>query len=259
MSVEHTRDWSTLLPAERQTGQIDQAFQLPQIPSFMLYQFRCVLEHPSNYVTWRNDIYQILKVHKLHRLIDRGIPRPYKDSPNARRWQEMSIEVRRWISWNMNPIFVRMIVKETPRAELADEFMLGADTIVRELARRPEQDSADVSDCLLNLIRCKRSDYSNARQFVHRLMEYYTHTLNMRMGIPPLVPLLLLLDAIECDVGEAFINERYDQLEGMNNVAQDVTKEFFESVYFDVLGYLDSIGQTAEEAFHPLTDDSDSV
>lgn len=81
----------------------------------------------------------------------------------------------------------------------------------------------------------------------------------MRMGIPPLVPLLLLLDAIECDVGEAFINERYDQLEGMNNVAQDVTKEFFESVYFDVLGYLDSIGQTAEEAFHPLTDDSDSV
>jgi hypothetical protein len=34
----------------------------------------------------------------------------------------MSIEVRNWIAWNMNPILVRMIVKGQPRAELADEF-----------------------------------------------------------------------------------------------------------------------------------------
>lgn len=254
MSAEHTRDWSTLLPAERPTGQIDQAFQLPEIVCFTLYQFRCVLEHPSNYVTWHNDIYQILKVHRLHRLIDSGIARPYKDSPNARRWQELSIEVRKWISWNLNPILVRMIVKEIPRAELADEFMLGADRVLRELARSPEQDSGDVSDGLFNLIRCDRSDYYSARQFVHRLMEYYTHTLNMKMGIPPFVPLLLLLDAIQRDVGEEFVNERYDQLDGMNNVAQDVTKEYFENVYFDVLEHLDSMGQTAEEAFHPLTE-----
>lgn len=259
MSAEHTRDWSTLLPAEGSTAPIDQAFDLPQIPWFILYQFRCVLEHPSDYLTWRNHIYQILKVHRLDRLIDSGIARPYKDSPDARRWQELSIEVRKWISWNLHPILVRMIVKETTRAELADEFMSGADMILRELARSPEQDSADVSDGLFNLIRCDRRDYSCARQFVHRVMEYYTHTLNMRMGIPPFVPLLLLLDGIKRDIGEAFVNERYDQLECMNNVAQDVTKEYFENVYFDVLDRLDSIGQTAEEAFHPLTEDDDDV
>ena len=127
--------------------------------------------------------------------------------------------------------------------------MSGVDMILRELARRSEQDSADVSDSLLNLIRCDRSDYYCARQYAHRVMEYYTHTLNMRMGIPPFVPLLLLLDGIKRDTGEAFVNERYNQLECMSNIAQDVTKEYFENVYFDVLDHLDSIGQTAEEAF----------
>ncbi|CAI7596029.1 unnamed protein product [Penicillium palitans] len=257
MSEEHTRDWETLLPAQSPTGPIDQAFQLPQTPWFILYQFRCVLERPSDYPIWRNHIYQILKVHRLHLLIDSGIDRPYKDSPDARRWQELSIEVRKWISWNLNPIFVRMIVKEAGRAELADEFMSAADNIIQELARgpeHPEQDYAEVSDGLFNLIRCKRSDYSNARQFVHRLMEYYTHTLNMRMGIPPFVPLLLLLDEIkdDNDIGERFVN-----LRGMNNVAQNVTREYFENVYFDVLDHLDSIGQTAEVAFHQLTDGDD--
>ncbi|KAF7527892.1 hypothetical protein PCG10_001825 [Penicillium crustosum] len=259
MSAEHNRDWSTLLSNERLTSPIDQAFELPSIPWFILYQFGCVLEHPSDYLTWRNHIYQILKVHKLHRLIDSGIPRPYKDSPDARKWQELSIEVRKWISWNLHPILVRMIVRETPRAELADEFMLGADMILRQLARSPEQQSADVSHILFNLIRCDRSDYSCARQFVHRVMEHYTHTLNIRMGIPPFVPLLLLLDGIKSDIGEAFVNERYDQLECMNSDLQNVTKEYFESVYFDVLEHLDSIGQTAEEAFPPLTDYDDDV
>ncbi|KAJ5420256.1 hypothetical protein N7465_002775 [Penicillium sp. CMV-2018d] len=257
MSAEHTRDWSTLLPADRPTGPIDQAFQLPEIACSTLYQFPCVLDHPYSYVTWRKDIYQILKVHGLHRLIDSGIDRPYKDSPNARRWQEMSIEVRKWISWNLHPLLVRMIVKEIPRAELADEFMSGADAVIRELGRSPEQDSADVYDGLFNLIRCKRSDYASCRPFVHGLMEYYTHTVNISMGIPPFVPLLLLLDGIERDVGEAFVKDRYYQLEGMNNVADDVTRQYFENVYFDVLEHLDSMGQTAEVAFHP--DDDDEV
>ena len=79
--------------------------------------------------------------------------------------------------------------------------------------------------------------------------------MNISMGIPPFVPLLLLLDGIERDVGEAFVKDSYDQLEGMNNVADDVTRQYFENVYFDVLEHLDSMGQTAEVAFHPDDDD----
>lgn len=239
MSTQHTRDWSTLLPAEKPTGQIDQGFDLPEIDCFTLYQFPCVLKHPSDYVTWRNDIYHILKMHRLHRLIDSGIARPYKDSPNARRWQQMSMEVRNWLAWNMNPILVRMIVKYQTRAVLADEFMMGAETILREFTRGPAQDFEDVSGGLFKLIGCQRRHYSSGRWFVHRLMEYYTHTLNMRMGIPPFVPLLILLAEIEGDVGTAFVNMRYERLENMNNLAQDVTKAYFEEVYLDVLQCLD--------------------
>ncbi|KAJ5490379.1 hypothetical protein LT330_007648 [Penicillium expansum] len=254
MSVEHTRDWSNLLPAAKPTGQIDQAFDLPDAGCFTLYQFPCVLEHPSHFVTWRNDINQILKMHRLHRLIDSGISRPYKDSPNARRWQQMSIEVRNWIAWNMNPILVRMIVKGQPRAELADEFMEGAEMILREYPRGPAQDLDDVSAGLFNLIGCRRSDYSSTRLFVHRLMEYYTHTLNLKMGIPPFVPLLILLQEIESDVGPAFVNLRYDRLDDMNNVTQDVTKAYFEDVYFDVLEHLESMDQTPHDVHHLLTE-----
>ncbi|CAG8886006.1 unnamed protein product [Penicillium egyptiacum] len=254
MSAEHTRDWSTLLPAEKPTGPIDQAFELPEIECFTLYQFPCVLKHPSDYAMWRNEIFQILKIHRLHRLIDSGIPRPYKDSPNARRWQQMSIEVRNWIAWNMNPILVRMIVKGQPRAQLADEFMMGAETILRGSTCSPAQDYEDVSDGLFNLIGCQRRGFSSARWFVHRLMEYYTHTLNMKMGIPPFIPLLILLAEIEGDVGTEFVNLRYERLENMHNLAQDVTKAYFENVYFDVLEYLDSMGQAPSDVLHPLTE-----
>ncbi|EKV15419.1 inhibitor of growth protein 3 [Penicillium digitatum] len=255
MSAEHTRDWSTLLPTMKPTGQIDQAFDLPETGCFVLYQFPCVLEHPSHYVTWRNSVCHILKMHRLHRLIDSGIARPYKDSPNAQRWQQMSIEVRNWIAWNMNPILVRMIVKEEPRAELADEFMVGADTILLQgHTRSPVQDFDDVSAGLFNLIRCRRDDYSSIRLFVHRLMEYYTHTLNLKMGIPPFVPLLILLHEIEGDVGTAFVKLRYDQLDDLNNITQDVTKAYFEDVYFDVLEHLELMGQTPRDAHHPLTE-----
>ncbi|CDM30193.1 hypothetical protein DTO013E5_8562 [Penicillium roqueforti] len=239
MSTEHTRDWSTLLLVEKQTGPTDQAFELPEIACFTLYQFPCPLKHPSDYLTWRNDIYHILKVHRLHRLIDSGIVRPYRDSPNARRWQQMSIEVRNWLAWNMNPILVCMIAKEQPRAELADEFMMGAEKILGPYTRSPAQDYEDISSGLFNLIRCRRCDYSSARWFVHRLMEYYTHTLNMKMGIPPFVPLLILLAEVESDVGTAFVNLRYERLKNMHNFAQDVTKAYLEEVYLDVLDYLE--------------------
>ncbi|KAJ5494573.1 hypothetical protein N7463_010660 [Penicillium fimorum] len=243
MSIEHTRDWSTLLPAEKPNGPIDQAFQLPNIECFTLYRFPCVLKHPSGYDTWRNEIYHTLKIHNLHRLIDSNIVRPYKDSPNARKWQQMSIEVRNWIAWNMDPILVRMIVKEQARAQLADEFMTGADVLLRQFTRSP-QDPEDVSDVLLKFIGCQRRHYSSARWFVHRLMEYYTHTMNMKLRIPPFVPLLILLAQIEGDVGPAFVNLRYERLENMNNIAEDVTKGYFENVYFDVLEYLDSMDQS---------------
>jgi hypothetical protein len=254
MSAEHTRDWSTLLPVEKPTGEIDQAFDLPQIGCFTLYQFPCVLKQPQDYATWRTEIYQILKLHRLHRLIDSGIPRPYKDSPNARRWQQMSIEVRNWIAWNMNPILVRMIVKGQPRAELADEFMMGTETILRQFTRSPAEDYEDISAVLFKFIGCKRRDFSDTRSFVHRLMEYYTLTMNMKMGIPPFVPLLILLSEIEGDVGTEFVDVRYDQLEDMHNLAQDVTKAYFENTYFDVLEYLDSMAETTGDVLPPLTE-----
>ncbi|OQE37651.1 hypothetical protein PENCOP_c009G08430 [Penicillium coprophilum] len=244
MPVEHNRDWSTLLPAEKTNGETDQAFQLPEIDCFTLYQFPCVLKHPSDYETWRSDIHHTLKMHKLHRLIDHSIVRPYKDSPNARRWQQTSIEVRNWIAWNMNPILVRMIVKEQPRAQLADEFMKGADMILRRFNRSPPQDPVDVSDVLFKFIGCQRSQYSSGRWFVHRLMEYYTHTLNMKLRIPPFIPLLILLSQIEGDVGAAFVNLRYEQMERMTNIAEGVSKGYFENVYFDALECLDSMEES---------------
>lgn len=70
-------------------------------------------------------------------------------------------------------------------------------------------------------------------------MEYYTHTLNMKMGIPPFVPLLILLAEVESDVGTAFVNLRYERLKNMHNFAQDVTKAYLEEVYLDVLDYLE--------------------
>ncbi|KAJ5383202.1 hypothetical protein N7517_001113 [Penicillium concentricum] len=240
MSVEHTRDWSTLLPAEKPDGPVDQAFQLPVIECSTLYRFPCALKHPSEYETWRNEIYHTLKIHNLHRLIDSSIERPYKDSPNARNWQQMSIEVRNWIAWNMNPILVRMIVNEQPRAELADEFMAGADAIIRQST---SQNPEEVGDVIFKFIGCKRTRFDSARWFVHRLMEYYTHTLNMKLRIPPFVPLLILLSEIEDDVGTDFVNLRYDRLEEMNNIAVDVTRAYFEDVYLDVLEYLDSMDQ----------------
>ncbi|KAJ5185766.1 hypothetical protein N7491_006366 [Penicillium cf. griseofulvum] len=243
MPVEHTRDWSTLLPAERPNGQMDQAFQLPEIECFTLYRFPCVLKHPSHYTEWRKEIFYTLKMHNLHRLIDSSITRPYKDSPNARRWQQMSIEVRNWIAWNINPILVRMIVKELPRAQLADEFMTGADVFLQQFNRSPPPHYEDISSVLFKFIQCERSDYSSARSFVYGIMEKYTHTLNMKLGIPPFIPMLILLAEIEGDVGKAFVNVRYERLENMNNIAEDITKGYFENVYFDVLEYLEALEQ----------------
>lgn len=254
MSAEHTRDWSTLLPVEKPTGEIDQAFELPQIGCFTLYQFPCVLKHPKDYPTWRTEINQILKIHRLHRLIDSGIPRPYKDSPNARRWQQMSIEVRNWIAWNMNPILVRMIVKGQPRAELADEFMMGTETILQRFARSPAEDYESISATLFKLIECKRRDFPNAREFARCVMESYTLTMNMKMGIQPFVPVLILLSEIEDDVGTEFVNLRYDQLANMHNPAQDITQAYFENFYFDVLEHLESMAETTGDVVPPLTE-----
>ncbi|KAJ5951246.1 uncharacterized protein N7479_009659 [Penicillium vulpinum] len=239
MDTEHTRDWSILLPPERPTGQIDQAWDLPEIACFTLYQFPCFLKRPCDYGTWRNEIYNILKIHQIHRLIDYRISRPFKDSPNARRWQQMSLEIRKWIAWNMDPILVRMIVKAHPQADLADEFMMGADRILERFTRSPPQDFEDITHGLFNLIGCQRREYSSARWFVHRIMEYYTHTLNMKMGIPPYVPLMILLAEIKDDVGSAFVDVRIERLKSMNNPAQDVTRQYFEEIYLEVLEYLD--------------------
>ncbi|CAI7584049.1 unnamed protein product [Penicillium glandicola] len=233
MSMQHTRDWTTLLPAEKPTEPIDQAFELPENRCYKFF-----LNRPSDYGSWLTDIYHILKMHKLHRLIDYNIPRPYRDSADARRWQQMSMEVRKWLAWNMDPILVRMIVKGQPRAELADEFMKGADKILHELTLSPPQDFDEESNVVFKLIGCQRSQFSSARWFVFRLMEYYTHTLNMKMGIPAFIPLLILLTGIKDDVETAFLNLRYERLDNMNNPAQEVTRSYFEDVYFDVLEYL---------------------
>jgi hypothetical protein len=182
-------------------------------------------------------------MHNLHRLIDSTIPRPYKDSPNARQWQQMSIEVRNWIAWTIDQILVRMIVKELPRAQLADEFMMGADVFLKQFNRSPPEHYEDISSVLFKFIQCERSDYPTGRAFVYGIMEKYTHTLNMKLGIPPFVPMLILLAEIEGDVGKAFVNVRYERLEKMDNIVQDVTKGYFENVYFDVLEYLESLEQ----------------
>jgi hypothetical protein len=103
-----------------------EAFELPQIGCFTLYQFPCVLKHPKDYPTWRTEINQVPRdpVADLdgHLLPSPSIGRVLVRAGDARVNEPMEI------------------VKGQPRAELADEFMMGTETILQRFARSPAED-----------------------------------------------------------------------------------------------------------------------
>ncbi|CAP93265.1 hypothetical protein PCH_Pc16g05950 [Penicillium rubens Wisconsin 54-1255] len=80
------RDWDAV---EDATG--DQGVGLPPVGSFVLYNLFPPLKHKQHFDIWFQIVTLILESYGLHRLIDKSIERPMRNSPNAEKWMELSL------------------------------------------------------------------------------------------------------------------------------------------------------------------------
>jgi hypothetical protein len=101
----------------------DQSVGLPEIGSFTLYAITPPLLDPEDLEMWIDEVQKTLRGHNLHKLIDKSIPWPTRDNPNGRKWKALSIQVRTWISSNIDYEVRRSIFDRGVRTNFADELV----------------------------------------------------------------------------------------------------------------------------------------
>ncbi|KAJ6190365.1 hypothetical protein N7519_000386 [Penicillium mononematosum] len=112
------RDWDAV---EDAIG--DQGDGLPAVGSFVLYKLFPPLKHKEHFDIWFQIVTLILESHGLHRLIDKSIERPMRNSQNAETWKELSLQVREWLRRSIDRKVVQEITTTGRRTKWADDFM----------------------------------------------------------------------------------------------------------------------------------------
>lgn len=112
------RDWDAV---EDATG--DQGVGLPPVGSFVLYNLFPPLKHKQHFDIWFQIVTLILESYGLHRLIDKSIERPMRNSPNAEKWMELSLLVREWLRGSVHRDVRQEITATGRRTKWADDFM----------------------------------------------------------------------------------------------------------------------------------------
>ena len=151
---------------------VDQSIGLPDDDDQIFFEG---VDHPlnhENFDQWFLEVWEFLKHARLTKLIDIGIRRPRKDSPNAKLWELTSSRIVRWLQDCMNEEVHKEVKGGCWENKFADEFM---DILIRRFWKRdPIQDIQTVS-ALTAIKRCdykKTTDYLKAFSFcVNSLLE----------------------------------------------------------------------------------------
>lgn len=151
---------------------VDQSIGLPNDDDqewFDTVKYR--LNHET-FDLWFREIWEFLTHARCTKLIDIGIRRPRKDSPNAKLWKDTSSRIVSWLQESVDGAVLSEVKDGCWENKFADEFM---DILIRRFWKRdPIQDIQTVS-ALTAIKRCdykKTTDYLKAFSFcVNSLLE----------------------------------------------------------------------------------------
>lgn len=168
-----------------------QGVDLPELGGFRLPKMVIPLRGPSDLEDWNVAVREVLSRYQLHNLVDSKIPRPKWSDPTALKWQTLSRLVLVWLHDNIVPYMLKHIMKRNPRMELADEFMEDTHKAVIDFGIKWD------NEALLEVLRFRRSDCTDARMFVDSLDMMYK---SLWVTVPAHIIIAILLKELEEEI-----------------------------------------------------------
>lgn len=158
---------------------IDQAIGLPDLEDQDLwYEVDHPLDHES-FDRWFRDVWKILKRAGVTKVIDIGIPRPRRDSPNADLWRDTSERLVEWLHCSMDDNIFAEVQNGCWGTQFADELM---DVLIRRFWKRDaNQDIRTVS----GLMAIRRRKYNTATDFLKVFSQGVNSVVEQGDGISP--------------------------------------------------------------------------
>ncbi|KAJ5836274.1 hypothetical protein N7447_002300 [Penicillium robsamsonii] len=157
------KDWTSVEDADQTTLGGDQGEGLPEIGSFVLYKIEPPLKEKEDFDTWLDTVTKILQGHNLHRLINKEVEKPDRDSENAEKWMKISMQVRAWLRAGLDPEIAKDITSTGERTTWADDFMQ-----VCKKQLRGEGHGA-LSAAIIRFVRTKREEFSTTTEFIQAM------------------------------------------------------------------------------------------
>ena len=222
-------EWSTLLGEEES---ITQASGLPDPGTFKLYKFEETLENKDDFEIWFNQISQHLKSQGLQRLIDRKIPRPSKTANDARKWQQLSIQITGYLVANISNNLVQQVRSQGVRVELADEFMEQAIKLFRG------QGFYAINKAFWNLVETKKSNFSTTTEFIQAIQQRFFAANELGVIGAPYVAVITLFKQLDGEEHfRQFLTSYYNKLEAKQNPSTSITAKDFYQCCSEILQY----------------------
>lgn len=226
--TDPTRDYSTLLAMSEE---VDQSTNLPEVINLDLQHAPYMLKDADDFESWLSDVTKFLKSKSLDSLLDIRIPRPELTSPNARKWQALSIQVRDWLSLQMSLQLYLRVENRGYRIQLADEFIVNA--------RIAFQDSVmeSVTKQVNPLLLSRRSDFKTALEYVQAIWDHYVKYSMLQMHINPCVVLSRIFNELRPEIPD-FIDYRTCLLDANGDVWNKLVIEDVEDACAGIILHL---------------------
>ncbi|KAJ5961192.1 uncharacterized protein N7479_008342 [Penicillium vulpinum] len=168
----------------------DQSTDLPDQCRFEVF-FIEPLKERENFDVWLEGVEQYLRPLTLHHLLDATIKRPFRDSPNAEKWRQLSQQVRAWLTKKMDAKVLQGIMARGGRVTFADEFMA-------ETRKFMLDEGHDVlSAAILKLIKKTRSEFDSPEEFIAALKSRYKLTSDLKGQVPPYTAVIIMFQELQ--------------------------------------------------------------
>lgn len=100
----------------------DQSSRLPKHRTFVLTPHReCLDQSENEYITWKQDVQEVLSDNELVGLIDPNLPRPMEDNDDARNWMQVSLYTGSWLKGTLASITLQRLYHQVANFQYADD------------------------------------------------------------------------------------------------------------------------------------------